>query len=36
MGEAFCEVYLEVKQQEWQDWQTAVTDWEISRYGHSC
>lgn len=36
MGEAFCEVYLEVKQQEWQDWQTAVTDWEISRYGRSC
>ena len=36
MGEAFCEVYLDVKQQEWQDWQTAVTDWEISRYGRSC
>ncbi len=36
VGEAFCDVYSEVKQQEWQDWQTAVTDWEIRRYGQWC
>ena len=33
IGEAFSEVFLNVKQQEWQDWLTAVTDWERQRYG---
>jgi glutamine synthetase len=36
LGEAFCEEFLQLKQQEWQDWQTAVTDWERARYGHVC
>lgn len=36
MGQAFCNVYEAVKQQEWQEWQAAVTDWETRRYGTWC
>jgi glutamine synthetase len=36
MGTAFCAVYEEVKQEEWQAWQAAVTDWETRRYGAWC
>jgi glutamine synthetase len=36
MGHAFCKVYEAVKQQEWQEWQAAVTDWETRRYGTWC
>ena len=36
MGSAFSEVYEAVKQQEWLEWQAAVTDWETRRYGAWC
>ncbi len=36
MGSRFSEVYAQVKQEEWQAWQTAVTDWEVARYGQWC
>jgi glutamine synthetase len=36
MGSAFCAVYEAVKQQEWLEWQAAVTDWETRRYGAWC
>jgi glutamine synthetase len=36
MGLAFSEVYEAVKQQEWLEWQAAVTDWETRRYGAWC
>lgn len=36
MGSAFCAVYEGVKQQEWLEWQAAVTDWETRRYGAWC
>jgi glutamine synthetase len=36
MGSAFCAVYEAVKQQEWLEWQAAVTDWETRRYGTWC
>ena len=36
LGSAFSEVYEAVKQQEWLEWQAAVTDWETRRYGAWC
>jgi glutamine synthetase len=36
MGREFCDVYAQIKQQEWREWQCAVTDWEMARYGQWC